>query len=248
MFGEVQRHLDGVLHIEEVAQLFAVLELGLVALEELHASGAQNLLVGLVDERAHLALMIFVGPENVEVFHAHDARQPADALRMQVEQVFGVAIHVQRPQPVQVLVLVVHALRSVAIRGGRGGIDEAGALLQRPACELLGVAEIIIGQIARVLLRGGGAGAEMEHRRELAEHRGVLGEVASKIARLHVIREFKRHEILPFFIGAQEIRHDDVGVSALIQGPDQRAADKTGATRHKYAAIEGTHSSTTNEH
>ena len=70
VLGEVQGHLDGVLHVEEVAHLFAVFVVRPVALEQPDLSGVYDLGVGLVHQAAHVPLMVLVRPVDIEVLQA----------------------------------------------------------------------------------------------------------------------------------------------------------------------------------
>ena len=72
-FGEMQRHLDGIFDVDEIALLLAVAIFRPVALEETHAAGFANLLEGFLHDAAHLAFVVFVRSEDVEVFEAADA-------------------------------------------------------------------------------------------------------------------------------------------------------------------------------
>jgi len=89
--GKMDGHGHGILHIDEVAYLLAVLVIGTVALEEADFAGFLNLLEGLRNKAAHLPLVTFVGAKDIKVFDADNPTftlEPAVALRMQVEEVF----------------------------------------------------------------------------------------------------------------------------------------------------------------
>ena len=69
--------------------------------------------------------MIFVWAKNVEILHADDPIQPTFTLRVLVEQMFGVSIHVQRAQPAEIWILVIHTLGAIAVGRGGGRVDKA---------------------------------------------------------------------------------------------------------------------------
>ena len=95
--GEVEGHRGGVFNVEEVAHLLAVPVVGSVGFEEADEPFLLRLRGGLVDERAHVGLVVFVGAVDVEVLEPDDlSSQPAP--RVQVEEVLGVAVHVERPE------------------------------------------------------------------------------------------------------------------------------------------------------
>ena len=69
----------------------------------------------------------------------------------------------------------------------------------------------------------------MKHGREAAEGVWVPREGGAEAVGLDVIGEAQRREVAPLLVGAEEIGHDDIGVAALVEGPDQGAADEAGA-------------------
>ena len=99
-----------------------------------------------------------------------------------------------------------------------------------PGRQLLRLVEIIIDQVAGIFFGGGRAGAEVKNGGKLTKRTGICPDAGPKIGGFDVVGEFQRHEVLPLFIGPQDVGHDDFGVSALIKSGNQSAADKTGAT------------------
>lgn len=95
-FGEVEGHGDGVFDVEEVATLFAVGVLGVVAFEEVYFALRVDLLKGFGDDAAHVPFVVFVGAEDVEVFEADDVGEPSSALRVEVKALFCVGVEVER--------------------------------------------------------------------------------------------------------------------------------------------------------
>jgi len=73
----VQRHLGGVFDVEKISALFAVPILASGTLEQLYRAGLLNLVECLVHEAAHLALVLLVWTEHIEVFQTCDAVEPA---------------------------------------------------------------------------------------------------------------------------------------------------------------------------
>jgi hypothetical protein len=107
--GELEGHADGVFDVEEVAFLFAVAVVRAMGFEEAEAAGGGDLAEGFVDDAAHVGLVVFVGAEDVEVFEADDAAEPALAFGVEVEEVLRVAVHVEGAEALDVVVGVVHA-------------------------------------------------------------------------------------------------------------------------------------------
>ena len=71
----MERHFNGILHIDEVAHLAAIGVFRLVAFEEPNAAGFLNLIEGFADEAAHVAFVIFIRAENIEILNPNDVRQ-----------------------------------------------------------------------------------------------------------------------------------------------------------------------------
>lgn len=78
-------HLGGVFDVEEVTDLFAVFEIGVIAFEELDFTGLGNLFEGFMDDATHVAFMVFIGAKDVEVFYADDFVEEALFLSEEVE-------------------------------------------------------------------------------------------------------------------------------------------------------------------
>jgi hypothetical protein len=233
----VERHADAVLHVEEVAHLLAVPVVGAVAAEQAHAAGLAHLPVGLVHERAHVALVVLVGAEDVEELAPDHPAQRALPRRPQVEQLLAVAVAVERPQPLQrlgPLVAVVHPRRAVAVGGRARRVHEARAAGQRPAGERLGELEVVARQVARVALGGRRAGAHVEHAVELAERAAL--EARDQVVGLEVVLEGERREVAPLGVGAEAVAHHHAVGAAAVERPHECRADEAGAARDERAA------------
>ncbi len=92
--------------------------------------------------------------------------------------------------------------------------------------ELLGVLEIIPHEIGRVLLSGGGAGAEVENGGDVSEAR----QRGHQLVGFEVIGVAEWHEIAPFLIAAEDVHEDEVVETALIKRPDEGTADEAGGS------------------
>ena len=235
--GEVEGHADGVLHIKEIAHLLAMLIIGAVGLEELHLAGGEDLAAGLVNEAAHVGLVVLVGAIDVEVFEADDARQPALAFRVKVEEVLRVAVHVQRAKFMDVRVLIIHAVGSIAIGSGGGGIDKPRLIGERPLAELLGELVVVPHEVVRIPLGGGGAGSEVEDVVKAAQFRGRMLHGLKEVMAVDVVGKAQRHEVLPFLIRAEAVANDDVFAATTIQLPNEGAADESGPAGDEDATI-----------
>ena len=99
---EMERHVDRILDVDEIALLLAVTILRAIALEEPHAAGFANLLVGLLHDAAHIALVILVRPEHVEVFEPARSTVESRARRVEIEEVLRVRIRIERAKSVKI--------------------------------------------------------------------------------------------------------------------------------------------------
>ena len=68
----MQRHGDGIFDVKKIALLFTVAKIGAVTLEQPDDAIGLHLRRGFVDERPHVAFVVFVRAEDVEVFQAGD--------------------------------------------------------------------------------------------------------------------------------------------------------------------------------
>ena len=165
----MQRHVHGILHIHKVALLAAVGVFRFIALEKPDLPGRANLLVGFANQAAHVALMVFVRAENIEILDADNVGEDVFASGVEIEKLLGIAVEVQRAEVAEVLVLVIHASGTVAVGGCRGSVDKPRILGQRPMAESFGIRVIVLKNISGIGHRRGGAGAEMENRVKVPE-------------------------------------------------------------------------------
>ena len=47
---------------------------------------------------SHIAFVIFIRPEDIEILQSRDTRQKSFPLGIAVKQVLGISVHIQRPQ------------------------------------------------------------------------------------------------------------------------------------------------------
>ena len=66
----------------------------------------------------HVALVVFVWAEDVEILHADDTRQPTLALGKHVEVLLRLAVEIERMESREIVIAIVHAGRAIAV-GGR---------------------------------------------------------------------------------------------------------------------------------
>src|SRR5689334_12210066 len=122
----MNRHLGRILNVEKIALLLAVAIFGTVALEEPDAAAFANLLERFNDNAAHLALVIFVRAEDIEVLDAANVMVEPGAPDIQIEEVLGVGVAVERAQRIEVRFVGELRLES-AVSSRRRCVDEARA-------------------------------------------------------------------------------------------------------------------------
>ena len=98
--------------------------------------------------------------------------------------------------------LVVHAVGTVPVGGGGGGIDETRLAGQGPLAELLGELVIVPHQVVRVTFRGGGAGSEVEDMVKMAEPGRAVLHGLQEVVAVDVVGKLERDEVFPFLVGA----------------------------------------------
>ncbi len=162
----------------------------------------------LGDETHHLALVVFVGAEDVEEFKPGPLRRQLvlarDALDDgKIEHVLAPAVEVQRLEPLERggRPVVGKAGRAVAIGGGRGGVDERRARRRAPVEQPQRQPEIGLHDEIAVGRGRRRNGAHMHHRVELA-----AVEPAQQVRRRHEVGELAAGEVAPFAVAAEDYR------------------------------------------
>ena len=129
-----------------------------------------DLVKGFENDAGHVALVIFIGAEHVEKLDARHLIFQLVPQNPQIENLLGVAVHVDRSEFRNFCVLVGKSLRSVAVRRGGTGVDEADIVIQRPFGERPRVGKIILPQVVRVALGRRRAGAHVNNGADLKRH------------------------------------------------------------------------------
>ena len=88
----MQRHLHRVLHVKKIALLLAVRAILPVTFEKTDDTLFPHLGETFVDDAPHVALMVLIRAEDIEVLHADDAWEPTRALGVQIEEMLRVAV------------------------------------------------------------------------------------------------------------------------------------------------------------
>jgi hypothetical protein len=120
-----------VIDMDEVAPLVAVGDALAMRFEQPHGLARLGLVEYTGQHARHLALVVFIGAEDVEEFQPRPLRRQFFAPDLAgdeglVEEMLAPSVEVHRPQRTQMLwpIIVGKALLGVAIGRRRGGIDE----------------------------------------------------------------------------------------------------------------------------
>lgn len=228
--------------MDEVAQLAAILEAVLVRLEQARRLAGRQLRMQLGDHAHHVALVGFVRAVDVEEFQPgplrrHEVAAGDGAGDAAVDQMFGPAIGVQRPQPRQSVAgaVIVETGGAVAIGRGGGGVDQPAAAPGTPAPQIQRQRDVVGDDLVDVPLGGGGDGAEME---DGVDFGGVLVEEGQRLLGRHQGRDLALGEVLPLLAFAEAVDDRHVGDAARSQSRDKVGPDEAGpAGDHDHSAV-----------
>ena len=229
-FHQPSHHRDGVIDVDEVAPLVAILDAWPVRLEQPHGAAVLRIVETLGDEAHHLALVVLVRAEHVEELQARPLRRQLFLLHEAfghglVEQLLAPAVEIHRPELLQARrrPVVAEAFGAVAVGCRRRGIDErhprAGTPVQKPHR----AAEVVLHHQVGVGRGGVGDRAHVDDGVELAAI-----EPLEQVVRGQDIRYSPLPEVEPLLLGAEHVVHDDVGPPGLVEGRDHIRADESG--------------------
>jgi len=221
-----------ILHVEKIPLLAAVGVFRPIGAEEFESARLLDLPVGLAHHRAHLALVVFIGTEHIEELQAGQGVEHPFPAGPEVEKMLGVAVHIERLQPVEPGRIIVETGRSVAVRGGRGGDHEPCPLGQGIAGHGPGVGEIVAHQVFGVGLGGGGTSPQMHDGLHISKRLLLPAYRRQKGILVQVVDKAAVDQILPFFAAAKIVHHQNVVPPGRIEAPQQGAAQKSGSAGH----------------
>ena len=102
-----------------------------------------------------------------------------------------------------------------------------------PGGEKLCVLKIILHQERRIGFGRAGAGAHVKDSANTFVHI-VLDDEIEKVEFVDVVGKGEVNEVFPSKVGAKVVDYDDFVVSSLVQGGDNRRADKTCSAGYYY--------------
>jgi len=201
---------------------------GAVGLEEPDSPRGLDLAEGLVDDAPHVALVVLVGAEDIEEFQPGDGLFQAPLQDPEIEDLLGIAVHVDGLQGGGDGVGIGKAPGAVPVCGGGAGVDEPDTVADAPVGEAAGVEVVVPPEIIRVPFRRGGAGPQMNDRP------GGEGDLVGidhleKVVLVNIFDITQVNEILPLFRRTKPIDDDDVFDSLPVELPYEGAADEARA-------------------
>ena len=228
---EVDAH--DVLDVDEVAALLAVLD-GLAgdlapAAEQACLARLVDLIVELVEDGGHLALVVLLRAVDVEVLEADDL---AVGLRHDLAHVAveGELREGVRIQGVLALVALAETVLAAAVRRSGRGVHERDAVLQAEVQQGLGVLVVRAHHEVDVVLHRVGAGALVEDGVDVRAVEVVILDALKEVVLVLVVDELQAAEVLVVLAILEVVDDQDVRATAAVEFFDDIAADETGTT------------------
>ena len=224
---EPEVDLDDILDIDEVAALLAVIE-AVRAAEEARFSRFLELTVELVEDRRHLALVLLLRAEDVEVAQTDDlaAALVHDLPYIAVEGELAVSVRIQC-----ILRRIAFGKAVATCTVGRGGrsVEEGHAVQQAEVQQRLRVFVVDLHHVVDIVLHRIGAGALMEDGIDVAAAEFVVLDALQKVVLMTIVDEMKTAQVLVILAVLEVVDDEDVVPALAVEFLDDIAADKSGA-------------------
>ncbi len=224
---EEEVDVDDVLDVDEVAALLAV-AVAVGAFEQPDDAALFQLVVEVVGDRGHAALMVFLRPEDVEVAQADDLRRcrRQDAADVAVELQLGEGVDVERPFARR---LFAEAAGAAAVHRRGGGVDEGDALPLAEMEQFFAVGVVGVHHVFAVVLHGVGAGAVVEDGLDGRAVEFPGNKRRHKVVFVEIVLDVERQQVFEFVALAEVVDNEDVAPASLVEAFDEVAADEAGA-------------------
>ena len=128
--------------------------------------------------------------------------------------------------------IIFHPRCAIAIRCGRGRVNESRVGRQRCASKILCKLEVVAHEIRSVAFRRRRASAHVQDDIEPSKRLG--SQACQKIIRFEIILERERRQVAPLLAALKEIGDDNPLAAAPVQLPHQRATYETRAASDEY--------------
>lgn len=228
---EVDAH--DVLDVDEVAALLAVFD-GLAgnlapAAEQVCLARLVDLVVELVEDGGHLALVVLLRAVDVEVLEADDLAVGLwhDLAHVTVEGELREGVRIQG---VLTRVALAEAVLAAAVRRGGRGVHEGDAVLQAEVQQGLRVLVVRAHHEVDVVLHRVGAGALVEDCVDVRAVEVVVLDALKEVVLVLVVNELQAAEVLVVLAVLEVVDDQDVRAAAAVEFFDDVAADETGTT------------------
>ena len=228
---EVDAH--DVLDVDEVATLLAVFD-GLAgnlapAAEQVCLARLVDLVVELVEDGGHLALVVLLRAVDVEVLEADDLAVGLwhDLAHVAVEGELREGVRIQG---VLALVTLAEAVLAAAVRRSGRGVHEGDAVLQAEVQQGLRVLVVRAHHEVDVVLHRVGAGALVEDGVDVRAVEVVILDALKEVVLVLVVDELQAAEVLVVLAVLEVVDDQDVRAAAAVEFFDDVAADETGTT------------------
>lgn len=213
-----------VVDVDEVALLTAG-AISFAALEQAHAVAVLELLLHVKSHAGHAALVLLTRAVDIEVAQTDHGALEVLELEAQVliEQEFGEGVGVERV--FVAAVLLEHA--AATVDRGRRGVIKRHTMLARPAQQDLGVFVVHPHHELAVPLRGGRAGALVEHGLDRPEAVASL-HALQEVVLVEVVADVRVRQVQALTAVGQIVHNQDVGDATGVEPLHEVAADEAG--------------------
>ena len=232
---EPEVHIHHIFDIDKVAALLAVLN-GCPgnlapALKQPCLAGFIDLIVQLIEDGGHLALMMFLWAVNIEVFQPHNLalRLGHHLTHISVKGQFGKSIGIQG---ILTLVPLTETVPAAAVSGRRRSIQEGNAVLQAEMQQGFGILIVDTHHVVYIVFHRVGAGPFMEYRINVRAVKIIVFNALQKIVLVLVVNEFQAAQVLVVLPVLQVIYHQYIRPPTAIEFLHQIAADKSGTASY----------------
>ena len=232
---EPEVDFDDVLDVDEVAALLAVFYRHAVdvapAAEEMGLARLVNLVVELIENRSHLALVMFLRAVDVEVLEADNLAVSFghDLTDVAVEGEFRESVWIQC---ILALVALAEAVFAAAVRRSGRSVHERDAVLQAEMQQRLRIFVVRAHHEVDIVLHRVGAGTFMEDGVDVRAIEVIVLDGLKEIILVLVVDELQAAQVLVVRAVLEVIDNEDIRAATAVKFLDDVAADKTGTTRY----------------
>lgn len=230
---EPEIDLDDVLDVDEVTALFAVFDRRAVdvapAAEQMGLARLVNLVVELIEDGCHLALVVFLRTVDVEVFETDNLAVSFghDLTHIAVEGKLRESVWIQG---IFARIALTEAVFAAAVRRSGRSVHERDAVLQAKMKQRLRILVVRAHHEIDIVLHRVGAGAFMENGVDVRAVEVIVLNSLKEIILVLVVNELQAAQVLVVRTVLEVVNNEDVCAAAAVEFFDDVAADKAGTT------------------